>query len=345
MFSKNSVLIKVFLILSIPIFELLFLRLFLHIGLGLRLGFPGFTDYELLFPAPLGFLAFIMALEQEERISLSFQPLYALLNLCFVALFLALNFLISLYDFPMSASFYVSWWSLLILVVASGFFIYLDPQAIFKNPGFWTIIPSLVMVFAVVIYFKWGGNLWGEGIKNLGWLLKSSLGLFGADSIGVHWGRRFIQLRHPILVVHVGQGCAGFDGVLFFLAAFSIFSTLKRKILSAHNWVLACILGIFWFIALNVFRIIFLFSLGIVSMKIWGSSLGHSLVMGYFHTHSGYILYAFGLYTYFSGLIFLSNDFKLNAPAARRPANTKPIIDQSLPSFGTSGIPEQSTPP
>lgn len=334
---------KALLLLAAPIFELILLRLFLRYGLELRLGFPGFTDYEVLFTAPLGFLAFLWALEQEKKMAIRFQSKCASLNFIFLVQFIVLNICFLDVQTHLRDVFFPIWWMNLVLVLGSSFFIWIPPRTIFNNKNFWAIIPSLVMVFSVVIYMKWGNPFWQNAIKKMGWLTQEFLTRVGDQSTKVFAGRRFLQLRNDVFVMHVGQGCSGFDGVLFFLAGFSVFSALNWKIFRAMSWFLALVSGVLLFLMLNVLRIVSLFGLASYSIQTWGYEKGQALAMGYFHAHAGYILYALGLWSYFFVLSRLRTLDMPTSPEAKKPIVKNAMINHGLPFVGTSGTPEQST--
>jgi exosortase/archaeosortase family protein len=329
--------------MAIPVIELFFLRFFLHSFLELRIGFPGFTDYELLLPAPFGFLAFLLALEQEEKVGIKLQPCYVLINLFLLIQFVFVNYFYSSSQFTFGALFPFLWWGNLVLLITTAFFVWTKPSAIFGNKNFWSILPSLIMVFSLVAYFNWGQQIWGYAINKLGWVLKEVLSFTGAEAIKVHAGRRFLQIQHPLLVVHLGQGCGGWDGLLFFLSSFSIFATLKWKAVSRNWWLLAIFCGCLFFSILNVLRILVLFWLGLASIHLFGSKTGLKLNMDIFHVHSGYIIYAVGLYAYYGVLERLRKVFSFRPPASKPEIKKTKIRIGRLPE-GVSGIPEQSIP-
>jgi exosortase/archaeosortase family protein len=297
---KSHPVLKTILFLLLPVAELVCLRLYLHQGLGLRIGFPGFTDYELIFPAPLGFLAFVMALEQAEKIKIEFQSRILAIHSVLLLAFILVN---QFYESGFSSFgglWSVAWWTLLISLVLSAFFVWTSPKRILTNPHFWSIGPSLLMVFSLVLYMKFGAPLWEVAVKKLEWAFRTVLHFSGNEIIKVSAMRKYLRLHHPLQTVFVGQGCGGFDGILFFCSAFSIFAPLNWALLKKRTWFFALLTGVGFFTVLNLLRVLSIFTLAILANQLLGKEMGRSLVLGMFHTHAGYLIYAFGVILFFS---------------------------------------------
>lgn len=297
---NSKSLLKALLILALPLAEILALRLYLHQGLGLRIGFPGFTEYELLFPAPLGFFAFIIALEQAEKLKLAFQSRMLGLHSVLLIGFLFLNQFYQAAAESLGAFLPAAWWGLFIALVGSAFFVWVQPKRVFANPHFWAIGPSLVMVFSLVLYMKFGAPLWAFALKKMEWAIRGVLSLSGNEVIQVTAMRKYLRVHHPLQTVFVGQGCGGFDGILFFLCAFSIFAPINWGLLKKRTWFITLVTGVGFFLTLNILRILSLFTLAIVAIRALGKEAGWNLALGIFHTHAGYLLYAVGVVLFFN---------------------------------------------
>ncbi|MFM8270009.1 MAG: hypothetical protein ACKN9V_07450, partial [Pseudomonadota bacterium] len=98
---------------------------------------------------------------------------------------------------------------------------------------------------------------------------------------------------------------------------FSIFAPLNWELLRARTWFLTCFSGVLFFIGLNAIRIVSLFSLGVVVGSWWGREAALKMIMGVFHTHMGYLLYALGLGLFFRTIVMIAE--KKKAPAAAQP--------------------------
>lgn len=290
----SGTLFKTLILLAAPITELVGLRYLLHSVLGLRFGFPGFTDYELILPAPLGFFAFMLALEKAKKLDLKFQPTAFGLNLLAVSAFIWVS---------ANQEMSFLWVALLVALIATAFGIWVRPKDIYKNPNVWAICPSLIMVFSLVFYMKYGESIWRTTIYYVEGLIKLILGIMGNDLIEVSAYRSRMRIHHPVITVYLGQGCGGFDGLLFFLAGFSIFAPLNWGLFKLGAWVKNCFLGLLFFLILNAIRIVSLFSLGVIAGQWWGREAALKVIMGVFHTHLGYLLYALGMFIFCHTLV------------------------------------------
>lgn len=282
--------------------DLVVLRLFLKHVLQLRLGFPGFTDYELLFPAPLGFLAFLWTVDQNRGLKWAYSIKKIGLHVSSLLFFLILSLVLKSQTSPLLV---VSWWVGLVLILATGFTLFVNLGQLFKSGAISAIAPSLLMVFSLVIYFIVGGDLFESTILIWSKCLQSVLALLGFESVSVYPFTKMVQVYHPDWAIHIGEGCAGFDSLLFFMGGFCLFAPLYWKLFRTRSWIGFFFLGIAFFTFLNFFRIIFLFSLGLFLMRFLPKAEAISLTLNLFHVHLGYLLYALGLFTYFQVILAL----------------------------------------
>jgi hypothetical protein len=65
-------------------------------------------------------------------------------------------------------------------------------------------------------------------------------------------------------------------------------------------------LGLLFFLILNAIRIVSLFSLGVIAGQWWGRDFALKVILGVFHAHLGYLLYAFGIGIFFNTLVVVS---------------------------------------
>lgn len=290
--------------MSFPILELVLLRWFQHAFLKLKLGFPGFTDYELLLPAPLTGIAFTLALEQAAPLKFTWSWRRAGLHgFCLVA-FLWITIFYPSLEPKLGPQLLTVWWSGLFLVVLSAFGLFVSLGSVLKNPNRWAIIPCGLMVFSLVLNLKFGGGLWTYLLSPLEEMVKHFLMWAGLDQILVMaLKKKFLWVQHPQLAILIGQGCSGLDGILFYISAFVLFSCLNWSRFSAQGWMLSFAYGVLFFVLLNVLRIIFLFVAGIFCVRYLGLERGLSWVSGIFHVHAGYLIYGFGLAIYFQSLM------------------------------------------
>lgn len=308
----SVVLLKAIAVMALPVLELILLRFYFHDFLNLRIGFPGFTDYELLLPAPMGFFAFFIALETAQSAKLHFTKLWFGIHCIVISVFVLAT---------QSGVSYGIWIMGLVATILSAFLVFWNPKQILANPNFWAIGPSCVMVFSLVLYMKYGSKLWQLAIHQMEWILREFLSFTGNEVVQVSVTKKELHLYHPLVKLRLGQGCGGFDGIFFFLSALSIFAPLNWRLFRAKTWLLIGFLGTIFFMVLNVLRILVLFSLGIAGSLILGQEKGISLMISIFHAHLGYLLYATGMALFFFTLIRL---------AEKNREGVKPLV------FGTS---------
>ncbi|NBV50603.1 hypothetical protein EBR78_05215 [bacterium] len=290
--------------MSFPIFELVLLRWFQHAFLKLKLGFPGFTDYELLLPAPLAWIAFTLALEQAIPIKFTWSWRRTFLHGFFLGAFLLVNIFYPSLEPKLGLHTLTVWWSVLLLVVLSAFGLFVSLGEVFKNPNRWAIIPCAIMAFSLVLNLKFGAELWTHLLSPLEEMVKHFLMWAGLDQILVMaLKKKFLWVQHPQLSILIGQGCSGLDGILFYISAFVIFSCLNWSRFSVQGWMLSFAYGILFFVLLNVLRIVFLFVAGIFCVRYVGAQRGLSWISGIFHVHAGYLFYGLGLAAYFQSLM------------------------------------------
>ena len=87
-----------------------------------------------------------------------------------------------------------------------------------------------------------------------------------------------------------------------------------------QGWLLSFAYGFIFFIALNVIRIVCLFSVGTLGVRFFGPQQGTELVLAVFHMHAGYLLYGSGLILYFQSITAIMNwekKFELTSQGAK----------------------------
>lgn len=316
---SQSPILKALILMALPVLELVGLRLYLHQILELRFGFPGFTDYELFLPAPLGFIAFILALDRGSKIFLGVEWKNIKVHFVILSAFIFLSQIQSIHHVFSESVFQIAWLGLLAATVISAFCVWINPREITKNPNFWSIGPSLLMVFSCVLYMKFGKYIWEEMVKVLGASTNAVLAMTGNEVVTTVVTPTTLIVKHPLTGIHVGHGCGGFDSLLFFFSAFSVFAPMNWEMMKARNWFLSLIVGCFFFLGLNAVRLIGMFAVGVVATSLYGKEFGNNVILGIFHVHAGYIIYTLGVIVYLQALTALSS---------RRPI-TNSLIAQS----------------
>lgn len=287
--------VKPVVILIFPLIEICFFRWFAKAELGFRPGFPGFTDYELFFPAPLGWFAYWWALEKAEPLRLKIQkgPL-VLQGIVLLLLFLIWN--LKKAHFAISP---VMIGALLSILLSSAFFIGVSPRYFMRNKNRWALIPGVVMVFSSVIYLKYGQSVWEKMLPVFSVGVQQMIDSFHLSSLTITPLKSHLWIQHPLLEVMVGYGCGGFDGWLFFLSAFAVFCPLNWQSFSVSAWGAWLVGGLLWFSFINIIRLLCLFCLTLLLIQVGGEAWGTRWGLGFFHLHAGYIAYSLGLLAYF----------------------------------------------
>ena len=309
----------------VPVFaELISLRVFLHQVLKLHLGFPGFTDYELLLPAPLGLIAFLWSAEKERALSFHFSIKKWALHFLILGLFLSVSW--GLTGSSVEAL-QIIWWLILMALIVSGLTLSIEIKTLLKSRALYALVPALIMVFSLVIYFRWGGRIfentmgiWAKLFEGLSWVL-------GLSSVEVYPFSKTIQIYHPKWAIHIGRGCAGFDSLIFFMGAFGVFAPLYWKKFKPAQWGFFFLLGLGFFSFLNFFRILFLFLTGILMMEWLPPQKAIQITLTLFHVHLGYLLYGLGLFSYFQFILSLNASF---LGAVRNPLQSVQTVVRSL---------------
>ncbi len=330
------------LILLAPLLECLALRLFLHYGLKLSIGWGGLlTDYDLLLPAPIASIILFSLLQhvRPHQLELRFKTLS--LNIVALTIFLGLNLHYDLLRSTFGVGFLSVWWGVLFLTVLSAFFLWVPMSFVVRNPSRWVLFPCLLMAFSVVIYQHSFETLWLVFRAPLSASIDGVLSTILGDRITTQLidPHGYLLVRHPVLPILIGKGCGGIDSFLLFLCVSSLFFGLARSALSTSQWVAFVLGGVLWTFFLNVLRICALFLSGIFLFKNLPREMATFLVFKFFHVHLGWVIYLAGLELYFGLWLAFASHLRLNAITERIKAIGKRVKAQGIPSLGISGTP------
>ncbi len=283
---------KAFLILFIPAIQLLALRLYLHYGLKLRIGFRGTTDYDYILPVPTAFLLFVYCLDTAKPLVLKLQPRVLTFNLISVSLFLILNHFISTMPphlaFPSAA-----WGTLLAAVILSSLCLWVSPQTYFRNPNFSTVLPALLIAFLFPVYMNSFEEIFRVFSLATTFMVKTIFTVFFRQSVDVSYSitDKVLSLKHSLLHLQIGKGCAGMESAFLFTFVYLAFLTVHHKILGVKKWILFYGVGIAMMFFTNIVRIVLLFWSG-VGLRSWLSfEVATSIFKAIAHTHLGWVLY------------------------------------------------------
>ncbi len=305
---------RALLILTWPLFQLLFLRLFLHEFLQLRFGFGDITDFDLLLPAPIAFVVLMHALEQAQDCELRFQKWPTIVNVIALGLFLLVNNFYEDLNAINAVGSVSLWFALLGTMIASAFCVVVKPRYYLKNANSFAFLPCSLIAGSLFFYT----NGFHEGWTVLGSMTSVSLyGIFKlipfTDAICFFNGNSEVALEHPLFTASIGKACGGFESFFFFTLVYLLAHTLQSKKIGALKSLSVYSGGIFLMFVLNLFRIVFLFYTAIGLKQILPPKLAINIFKLCFHANFGWILYTAGIFSYLkSWSPFLQRDEDTN---------------------------------
>lgn len=293
--------VRTLLILFVPGAEFLGLRLWLHHGLKLRLGWVGFTDYELVVPAAIGFFFFLFALEEDGVCRFKPQKIPWRIHLLSLVFFLFVNFF-----FDEIANFHstlcLSLWTLFAFAqLFSGLLLFVPYSFYLRRPNSIAALPCLMIALLFLIQEPISHYLWLKYASYLEVFLDHILQpLLGAQVYLLESSTRTekfnIILRHPLFRIGIGKGCAGFEGIFLFFYFWLLMATLHRKRFVFLHWTIFLWVGIFAVQLLNLLRIVIILAVGIVTSKLFNYDTSVRCTSFIFHSHVGWLLYAVGFF-------------------------------------------------
>jgi len=308
-------------VLTWPLLQLFFLRVFIHEFLQLRFGFSNITDFDLILPAPIAFVVLWHALEKAGPCSLKLQRKALVVNLIASAVFLLGN---NFYEelIRLSPLGTVSMWFVFLgLVITSAFCVFVPPSYYYKNENRFSFLPCTLIGSSLYFYtngfhtgWSWLGSLTSVSIYGIFKLIPftQAISYFNANSE--------VVLEHPLFTASIGKACGGFDSFFYFTIVFLLVHTLYRKALRPSRSVTVYGGGLSLMFTLNLFRIVFLFFLGIGLQKVLPHKTAINLFKLCFHANFGWLLYTAGIFTY----------LKVSSPFLRQDES---FTDLGLPSL------------
>jgi exosortase/archaeosortase family protein len=285
-------------LLVLPLVELIFFRFYLHSFLGLRIGFPGMTDYDFFLPGPTGFFLLMHCLHQGKQVTLRFDKKIFLIHICFLFGFLTFNHFLKMQGGFASGFFAIYWTGLFFGMVGSAFCLFVQPSYYLLNPNRWAFLPTLLLVFSFPIYLRLFRFAWQASSFAIYYGIQVFSGLFSLGFSVHHTASHYIVLEHPALKARIGQGCAGLDGMFLFTFTFILLATVNFKKFSGKQWIFVYCLGMVGMYFINLLRILLLFTIGVALVQWLGSRWGIDVFKTIAHAHLGWLLYLFSIATY-----------------------------------------------
>lgn len=291
-------------VLMVPAVELLFFRIWLRHGLELRLGLPGFVDYDVILPSVFAFALFAFVLLRERPVELNMSLPNLNLNTLFALAFGALSYSFRSAETSLGADATLALWvTLLIGMIVSALAVLVPFSYVLSHPRKWVALPCLMIASTVVIVnhlytaaWPWFGVASAESVCSV---LQAIDGQTKCS-----WGSPYYYgIRNGAMRIMFGPPCSGTDGLLLFLVGFTLFLTLQKTTVSRYKAVGIFFVGVAFAFVLNVTRVVAIFQLSTLMNAWFGNpKLGLVLFVEFFHSHAGWLLYAVGWTAFFGTL-------------------------------------------
>jgi exosortase/archaeosortase family protein len=307
-------------VLILPLVEIGIFRFWLRYGLELRLGLPGFVDYDLLLPSAFSFMLFVFILLREKPVQLEVQLPNLNLNGLFVLAFGAMSSNYRAAEMSIGTPFTQALWTgLLIAMVISAFSVWVPFSYVLGHARRWVIVPCLLMASTIVIVKHWYTSVWPWfGVASANSVCSILQSIDGVTKCA--WNSpEFLSIRHPQMRLLVGPPCSGTDCLLLFLIGFTMFIAMESKTLSRSRTLFVFFAGVGFAFFLNIFRIVSIFYLSLGANSVFGSkTLGLNFFVQFFHMHAGWVLYAIGWTGFFLVVYRLKDSLLVHTPLADR---------------------------
>lgn len=180
---------------------------------------------------------------------------------------------------------------LLYIVIFSSLLCFLDLN-ISKEDKFklYLFIP---LSFSLIAYPTFNSLLWeflSSSTCKASWFILKVLGFKDISLIGDY------TLASSIFKIAIRSKCSGLEGILIFVAVFSIFLIIFSEIKLKSNLVFwSYFTGIIYMYILNILRITAYFSFGFYVSEKYHSAEAGKAIVGLFHSNIGWVLYLLGI--------------------------------------------------
>lgn len=294
---------KAMAILGIPVGEFLFLRVLLHSGLGIRIGYWGMTDYDWLFPSAIAFFILMFAFQRTTplELKLSRPMLFANTALLVTFILFSASFADALTDGNLLAR--VIWFAWAALTLGSSLFLFVSPKYFYCHADRVLLIPFFLLAGSKVIGRHFFSFLWQPIADLTGLVAYRVAHLFSSDvAQNIHVtgaGERFTPLNHPLFTVAIGIGCGGLEGIFFLLFALVLLYFVDRRKFTPTQWSLIAGIGVLYMYGLNIARIVVFYGISITAIKAAGAEAGVRAAIALFHSSIGWVMYSIGLVVFY----------------------------------------------
>ncbi len=291
------------LLLFLPCFEIYLLHSMVHHVFGPNNVYLGFYSRDVYIPLMIGVAVCLDIMHRRRPFELRCDFLIAAIN---IFLFCCL------------ATALVSWDSIVMkmgpawptaglivgayLLVPTSFFVFLPWKGFLARLRPLTLHwLSLIASFGMLCFYPriltalwvWLGPWTGAAVFHL----LRAMGL-NVTKVAVTYN---IRVFHPDLIAAIGMGCSGYEGIFFFLFAYSLFRVFQSNQRSALRNAAVIGAGVLFLFALNILRIAGFFYFAVRQNQLSGN--GGDFFLWAFHENLGWFLYFAGIWFFFSLLI------------------------------------------
>lgn len=281
------------LVLVLPAVELLLFRLWLRYGLELRLGLPGFVDYDLVLPCVISFFFFSWLLQKERRAVPTLQVANLLTNLVFVMAFAFVSAFFGALDIALGrAGVVLLWTSLLGGMVLTAFSVWVPFSYLVSHPRRWLLVPGVASASSMVLIKHLYPKTWPYFSSVAAPAICSTIQAFEPMTQCRWQSSSHFRIAHPYLQVQFGPPCSGMESLLVFLVGFAVFLAMDTSRLKALRSLYFFLGGILLALGMNIARVAGIFLLSLWGNKILGPvNYGTDFLVTFFHLHLGWVFY------------------------------------------------------
>lgn len=282
------------------VLELGAMRVWLHFGLDLKLGLPGFVDYDLLFPVPLGLFVLLHLLNQERPLDLRFSIRALGINGIFLFGLAAWSWMGKTVGSDPGFFYRCQFWLLVLATGISAANVWFPLVQLKQYQRLWVAFPCFLGSSAIVFVKNFYGQSWPLYSRLSASVTCSTLAALSSTT-RCSWyedGYMFIFFRD--VSTFMGPPCSGVDCLIIFAIAFCVFSILNRMQLNPMRCLFVFLSGALFSFALNQLRMLAIY-LGSASIGAYfeSAAVANQVMIQLFHTHAGWLLYFTGLGTFF----------------------------------------------
>lgn len=285
---------KSFFLLLLPVFEVFFLRVYLHQVLKVHLEWAYVTDFDFIVPGPVAFTIYVLVLSRKCKPQLQLQEKVLGANLIAVGTFLVINHYFDRLSLINTHVYILVWIFNFFLIVVTAFSSFISPKFYLKNENRYLFLPILLILFCPLFARRALLPIWptfslatGTGVCAL---LQTVLGDTVQCLQATQLEPRLI-IRHTDQAVSIGRKGAGLDTFFLFGYFVLILASLKPKLFKWWRWGVFFSSGIFLGFLLNFFRIASFFYLSIILKGILGEETSIDIFVNLFHLHFGWVFY------------------------------------------------------